>query len=330
MKITREIKIALFGLIILFAAYWGVNFLKGLDVFSQSIAIKALYEESDNIEVSSPVLIKGVKVGSVTEVNLNDINKNIEIVFTVKKKFNIPSNSIALISNKSMLGGKAIVINIGDSKTFLEKDDFIEGKLDDNVTKQINELKGQIYGTISELTMTLKNINEVLNEQTINDITSTLSNVNTISGDASLIIKDVSVKLEKITTNLTTLTDEFCETTPHLKASAKNLVDITATLKISLPEMLTSVTTTVDEINGTVKSLNDKKGTFGMMLNDRALYDNLETSTKNLSDLLFDMKKYPSRYVKVSVFGRKDPLTRANEKEQKKELKRLKKEAKKD
>lgn len=324
MKISREVKVALYGLLVLFAAYWGINFLKGLDIFSQSNTYKALYTESDNIEISSPVLIRGVKVGSVTAIRLNDINQNIELEFTIKKKYLIPSNSIAIIANKSMLSGKAVIIKTGDSTTHLEDDDFIEGKLDDNVTKQIDEFKDQLYGSLTAIKETLDNVNKILNEEAIKDITSTVSNINSITEDAAKVMKTSSARIAAITLNIEKITKDFSEMTPSLKTTISNVSVITDSLKTSLPALTVSVTNTINDVNATIASINDKKGTLGLLINDNSLYKNLDTSSANLSTLLYDLKENPSRYVRVSVFGSKDPLTKQKEKEQKREIREQK------
>lgn len=329
MKIKREVKVAVFGLIILVTAYWGINFVKGLDVLSQSNTLKARFPESDNIEVSSAVLIKGVKVGSVTAINLLDLDSDIEVEFTVSKKYKIPSNSEALITSKSMLGGQVILIETGDAKTYLENDDYITGKIDNNMSQQIEEVKNEVFSTLSVLKETLGSINEILNEQTINDLTSTLSNVNSISEDAAKSMKSMSKKLITITSSLESITSDFKETTPYLKNSVSNLSTITDSLKTSLPALTASVNTTLEEVNTTISRINDKKGTIGMLFNDTSLYDNLESSTNSLNTLLKDLQENPSRYVQISVFSRKDPYTKAKEKEMKKQLKEEKKESKK-
>ncbi|MFI3262130.1 MAG: MlaD family protein [Rikenellaceae bacterium] len=321
MKIKREIKVAVYTLLVLFAAYWGVNFLKGLDIFSQTHTLKAKFPESDNIEVSSAVLIKGVKVGSVTAINLGSIDSDIEVSFTVNKKYKIPENSEAIIANQSMLGGKVIMIKTGNATTYLEDDDYINGRLDDNMTKQIDEVKDQVYGALTALKTTLDNINSILDEETIKNITSTVSNVNEMSEDAAKSIKSMSGELIAIASNLENITSDFKETTPFLRNTVENFSIMSDSLSASLPSLVSSVNSTLAEVETTISNINDKKGTMGMMFNDTSLYDNLESSTANLSSLLMDLQENPSRYVHISVFGRKDPLTRANIKKMKKELK---------
>ncbi|MFI3267987.1 MAG: MlaD family protein [Rikenellaceae bacterium] len=326
MKIKREIKVAVFALLALFAAYWGINYLKGLDVFSPTNTLKAQFSESGNIEISSAVLIRGVKVGSVTAINLGDINSDVEVEFTVDKRYKIPVNSEAIVASQSMLGGKVIVIKTGDATTYLEDDDLIAGKLDSGMADQIEEVKDQVFGTLSSLKTTLDNLNAVLNEQTIQDLTSTIGNVNSMSEDAAKAMKGMSDDLTVITANLESITSDFKETTPHLKNTLENFSVVSDSLKTSLPALTTSLNNTLAEVELTISRINDNKGTVGMLFNDTSLYDNLETSTANLSSLLLDFQENPSRYVQVSVFGRRDPITKAKEKEIKKELRAAKKE----
>lgn len=325
MKIKREIKVALFGIFVLFITYWGISFLKGFDLFTSAYTYKIQYEKSENIEVSSPVLIRGVKVGSVTAVNLMNVDKNIEVIINVRKKFPIPENSVALLTNKSMLGGKAINIQVGNSTVFLKDDDFIKGEIDNNVSEQIDELKGKITGVMDELTVTLASINKVLNPQTIENLNSTMGNFSSISSDAAKSMNELSSKLTVITSNLESITGDLKETTPALKDVIVNFGVISDSLKISLPELVSSINKTVSEVDKTVELLNNGEGTLGMLLNDKLLYNNLNTTTKNLSSLLLDVKEHPSRYVQLSMFGRRSPQQKEQDRQEKQAIKEKKK-----
>lgn len=318
MKIKREIKFALFGIAVVVFAYWGINFLKGLDLLSRSNYYYVTYAKSDNIEVSSPVLIRGVKVGTVSSVSLPSINDSVTVVLSVRKKYPIPDNSVAMITNKSVLGGKAIFLEVGDSKTFLNDEQHIQGVIDNNVSEQIDQMKDKITGVIDELTTTLSSINKVLNPKTIDNINAAVGNVAGITNDASKTVKDLSGKLALITSDLTILTSELKLAAPEIKRTTSNLAIISDSLKYNLPILMANASRTINEINHTVEMINSRQGTIGLLLHDPQLYNNINLSSENLASLLSNLQEQPSRYVHFSLFGRKDPAEKAKNKAAKK------------
>lgn len=315
MKIKREVKMGVFGIIIIAAAYWGITFLKGLDILSSTNTFYAEYDYSDNIEVSSPVLIRGIKVGSVTDIKIQSINEPILVTMNVSSKYGIPVNSVAMITDKSMLGGKAIALQIGDSQEFLKNGDHIKGEIDNGISDQINEVKDALASTLGKLNKTLDGLNGVLSDENVSSISSTIKNINYASVNANRTISDLRVKLEDITTDLSRLTAELGRTAPQLGRTIDNLSLISDTLSVSLPELLASINVTVDDVNKTVSQINDGKGTVGKMLYDDRMYENLNNSAESLNALLTDLKANPKRYVHFSVFGRSGKAKKSDTKQ---------------
>ena len=313
MKIRREVKVGIFGIIMLVVAYWGINFLKGVDILSANHTYHVVYDKSNNIEISSPVLIRGIKVGTVTKVAIKNVHDKVEVELNVKSKYKIPSNSVAVIVDKSLLGGKAIDIQIGDASTILENGDEIAGIIDDNLGKQIDELKNKVTGMLDELTATLSNLNKILDDNNIKNIGTTLGNVKDVS-------TDLRTKLETITSDLTVLTGELKNSAPAITATMNNLAVITDSLQTSLPILVTSVNGTVNELDKTIAALNSDNGTIGKFMNDPALYNHRSDASNRLNLLLEDLKANPKRYVHFSVFGGgkdKEPQTKPDKNDKK-------------
>lgn len=306
MKIRREVKMGIFGILILAAAYWGISFLKGMDILSRTDTFYARYEQSNNIEVSSPVLLRGIKIGSVTAIEVGDVHEPITITMKVKSKYRLPSNSVAQIGDKSMLGGKAIIMQVGDASSMLQDGDTITGSVDNNVTEQINEVKDKLTGALDRLSVTLDGVNKLLSDENISSISSTINHINRAGRNADLAISDLRVKLGTITDDMTALTGELNRTAPQLGRTIDNLAFVSDTLRTSLPGLMASINKTVDDVNLTVETIREGEGTIGKLLSDGRMYDNLNRSSASLNSLLVDIKENPKRYVHISVFGRSD------------------------
>lgn len=324
MRIKREIKVAIFAIIVMVASYWGISFLKGVDIFSPSYRYSVFYEKSESIATSSAVLVKGVKVGTVLAVGLTDDNSAVEVVISVDKKYSVPVDTKAILANQSMLGGKVIILELGDSNSAVEPDGKIMGEIDNSMTEQINSVKDKITTTLDELTTTLSAVNNILNEQSVANINYTLQNVADISYSSSTAMKSLTVKLDTITTNLAVLSGELSESAPALKNTIQNFSVVSDSLRETLPVTISSVNSTLAEVESAIESINSSKGSLGLLLNDRSLYDNLDNSTANLSSLLLDLQQNPSHYVHLSLFGRRDPLQKEKDRQMKREIKESK------
>lgn len=313
MKIRREVRMGIFGIIIIAATYWGITFLRGLDILSNTDTFYAHYEQSNDIEVSSPVLVRGIKVGAVTAVEVGSVYEPVTVTMKVKSKYAIPSNSVAVIANKSLLGGKAIVMQIGDSEVPLADGDTVKGAVDNNIAEQIEDVKSKLTGALDQLSVTLEGLNKVLSDENVASISSTLGNIDRASRNADMAVSDLRVKLADITSDLSVLTAELGRTAPQLGRTIDNLSMISDTLTVSLPELIASINNTVGDVDNTVKAITSKEGTIGKLLTDGGVYDNLDKSSASLNALLVDIKENPKRYVHVSVFGRSDRQKKTKE-----------------
>lgn len=303
-KISKEIKAGLFGLIALFGIYWGVNFLKGIQVFSSSNTIYATYDKSDNLEVSSPVLLRGINIGTVVATTLSEDNSHIIVTMSLDGEYNIPNDSKAIITNKSMLGGKAVVVEFGTSATYLKDGDNIAGVIDNNMQEQIDEVKNQLMNTVGELTQTLSSVNKILNDTTVTNINESINSIRALTKSAESIVNSSSTKISNIVADLSELTSSLSQEAPIIIGNIRSLTD--SLTNIDIAEVIRSAQSTMDEINLSIEAINNQKGTIGKLLYDPAMYNNLNGAADSLKALFGNIKSEPSRYVHFSLFGKKD------------------------
>lgn len=303
-KLSKEIKAGIFAIIALFGIYWGINFLKGIQVFSSSNTIYATYDKSDNLEVSSPVLLRGISIGTVIATTLSEDNSNVIVTMSLDGGYNIPSDSKAIITNKSMLGGKAVVIEFGTSATSLKDGDSIAGVIDNNMQEQIDEVKNQLMSTVGELTQTLSSVNKVLNDTTVNNINESINSIRVLTKSAENIISGSSTRISSIVTDISDLTSSLSLEVPAIMGNIRSLTDTLTNIDIA--EVIRSAQFTLAEINLSIEAINSKKGTIGKLLYDPEMYDNLNGAADSLKALFGNIKSEPGRYVHFSLFGRKD------------------------
>ncbi len=307
----KEVKIGIFALIAIFALYWGINFLKGKDLFRLNRTYYAYYHSVSGIQITSAVIIKGISIGSVTEIEFKpDMDNVVQVKLSVKSGYDIPANSVARIASTGIIGGKAIEIDLGDSDIFLEDEAVIrsqdetgffgsEGSDVDFLTKKLSSILESLDGT-------LKNINRVLgdNGQTID---GTLANIESVSATLDRTVSAKADSLTLIIDNLTAFSNMLADNSAHISNTLANIDEFSASLaEVDMADTVNRFNMAADGINEVIASLNSGDGSLGLLLNDKDLYESLKEASTNLATLLADLEANPGRYVHFSLFGRKN------------------------
>lgn len=303
-KLSREVKIGIYGVSMILLLYLGVNFIKSQNLFSRDNTFYATYDNAAGVESSSPVVIKGFRVGTVENVRYDIKSAQVIVEFSVSDTYPIPANSEAKIASASLMGGKVIELKLGDSPTMMNDGDtirsLIEPGLMEAVSGEYDKLKAQASTLIEQLSKALFSINAVLSEQNVANLSGTLANLNSATGSIDHLVKtDVS----QVVANLNELSVTLKEAGPQITNIVNNVSTMSDSAKLSLPELLTNANRAIVQLEGAIASLNAGEGSAGKLLHDEELYGNLLEASDNLTLLLEDFKANPKRYIHFSVFG---------------------------
>jgi phospholipid/cholesterol/gamma-HCH transport system substrate-binding protein len=287
----------------------GVNYLKGLNVLSSSRSFYAKYENISGLQVGSSVLLNGFKVGMVSNLELLvEDNQNLLITLSIVKDFNIPSNSVCRIVNQDLMGTKGISLILGDNQAYANIGDTllssIEGSLQDEVNAQILPLKQKAEELIGSVDSVMMIVTAVLNKDTRENLRNSLSSLDKtfalmsrtmIKVDSLVLLNDE--RLSKIISNLESITSNLEEGNGEIKTILTNFASISDSLAKS------NILSTLQNINSITTKINKGEGSIGLLIKDDKIYQNFEKSTKELAELIEDIKKNPSRYVNFSIIG---------------------------
>ena len=304
----REVKIGVFAVAMILAAWAGIRFLKGFDIFGRNTVYYAAYDQIAGVQAASPVQMQGVKIGTVTGITLDPRRSDKVILqLTIKRQYLIPEDSEAKIINSSLMGAKAIEIIYGASSAYLEAGDTLRSGRDrdlmDMAGSELDFFKQKFSRIADDLSRTLDNVNLLLEENATN-ISGTLGNLNSVSGDVAELLETEKEHLHSAVQNLSAFADMLGENAPRVDSIVGSLNEVTAQLaEADFARRLSESVATLDDLLGRIES---GDGSLGLLLNDRALYDSLTMASGNLASLLADLQEYPGRYVHFSLFGR-DP-----------------------
>ena len=301
-KLSKEIKIGLMVIISIVVLVWGVNYLKGSNLFDNNKTVYAIYQNIGGLQEGRSIVINGFKVGIVKEIFFQD-NYTLLVELNIENNIDIPLNSISKIVNEDIMGSKGIALLLGDSNINIEEGDTlnsdIEGSLKDEVNKQVLPLKNKAEELISSIDSVVTVITSVLSKDARESLTKSLESLdytfNTMSQTMTKVNQIVDQNDERISSIVKNLEEKNDEITNILKNFSDLSDDIA---KSNIRDLLASL----GEVS---KKISNSEGSLGMFINDKDLYLNLEKSSKELETLIKDIKLNPKRYIGFSVLGGK-------------------------
>lgn len=310
MKLSREIKTALLVIFGLGFFYFGFNFLKGSSVFSKQKVIYSVYDEVEGLSIGADVNINGLSIGKITKIDFLPGSTQILVSMRVRGDLAFSSASEAILYETGLIGGKAIMIQpIFENGKSIKTGDTLPSGVQPGFTELVNQ---QIAPLQQKLTSTLTSVDElfdgvrnVLNNQTQENLKTTLSELTRTVENANNITRKLNRLLDSNATALDT-------TFKHLASTSANLSQISDSLvEVDFKAILAQYNKIATNLNQVLDQVNTSQGTAGKLINDPALYTQLNATLEELESLLNDLKNNPKRYVHFSLFGKKNtPYTK--------------------
>ena len=310
---NKEIKIGVVVFSIIAMLIIGLNYLKGLNLLSSNRVFYSVYEDIGGLQIGSPVLVNGYQVGLVVDIQLLvNQDQNLLVTLNLDEKFNIPVNSVSKIINQDLMGTKAISLNLAEGTQFLDEGDTlisgIEGSLQDEVNAQILPLKNKAEELISSVDSVMIVITAILNKDTRNDLSSSLKSLNktfelmsNTMSKVNSVVDDNDDKVDKIISNLESISSNIEDKNSDVKKILTNFSTISDSLSNA------KIFNALQNFYNISERLNNKDNSIGLLMNDDKIYKNLERSTKELSQLIEDIKMHPNRYMNFSIIGGSTP-----------------------
>jgi phospholipid/cholesterol/gamma-HCH transport system substrate-binding protein len=313
MRISNETKIGALTAIAITLLILGFNFLKGKNVFQKGNILYAKYTDTKKLMPSNPVYINGFQVGSVYEIEEASKNlKSIIVSIKLKDAYSIPANSVATISSNP-LSSSSVDIVLGNSSQYLKLGDTLqtlEGQagMFGELTSKVGPVADQLEVTLRSFDAVLKNVNSVLDPNTKGNLQAVIANLNRAS--VGLVASSVSLQqilntqsgaLAKSLDNVEKFTGSLAANTGHLNNTLANLDNTTAKLnQADIQGMFAQLKNTTDQLNAAITKLNSPNGSIGALMNDKQLYNNLNSTARSLNILMDDIRVNPKRYVSLN------------------------------
>ena len=297
--LTKNVKIALTVLVGLALLYWGINYLKGINLLTPSNYYFTELDNSEGLLVATPVTVNGFQVGQVREIKYDFAKNKIMVQLNMEPDLKVPEGS-TIDMESGLLGGVTMVLKLGDGPA-MKSGSFIP-------TAGVPGIMDHVTDDV------LPRVNGMLPK-----VDSIMNNINGITGDPALAaaiyrLDGITRQLQASASQLTTLMTNLNRSVPgvmnnvngitsNLTGATGNLTDFSASLKqMPLDSTINALNATLANLQALSVQLNDKNSSLGKILNDRELYDNANHVIASLDSLLIDIKANPKRYINVKVF----------------------------
>jgi phospholipid/cholesterol/gamma-HCH transport system substrate-binding protein len=333
MALRNEVKVGILGLCAAVGLFWGYNFLKGSNVFSNGIVINAVFDNVEGLQIAAPITINGYRVGAVTNIYLatGDLQGKVVAELSLDGGTNVPkdSNSVAMLIQPSLMSGKTVELKFKGNCTgnCLQSGDRIMGKtasMMDGI-KPIIDPYVEKLDSVSNLWAALASDEKGEIQAMMRDVRGTVGNLREISNQVNNLMVSSSVNIAVTVGNLKAMTDDLKMSNKEITATLKNVNTISQQVKdgeidkllkesqetiAMLNKTIASLQTTISKTNATidqVKELTDFKkdeGLVSMLLYDKAFAKDMKITIQDVQFLLRDIRLHPERYRTV-LSGRK-------------------------
>jgi len=310
MKIKNETKVGILAAFAIALLIIGYNFLKGNSIFSSETTLYAKYTRVDGLTVSKPILINGYQIGRVAKLELQQ-DGTVIATLSVNSKYEIPENSIARLEGTDLLGSKAIVMSLGDSKKMAEDGYTLNANVEKGLMEQVQPVQKKAELIIGKMDSILSSVNSILNpnfqknvDKSFNSIAGTLASLETTSKKVDGLVGSESARIEAIFKNVEGITANLNNNNQKISDILTNINTVTDKFAAAnFKETLDKANSAIGDLQSVISGIKEGKGSLGQLLNDKTLSDNLNNASKNLDALMIDLKANPKRYVHFSVFG---------------------------
>ena len=304
MKLTKEIKTAVLVIVSIFLFIWGYNFLKGKDLFNSTTRVYVVYDNVAGLVNSAPVTLNGLAIGKVDAITIQPDGKLL-VEMQINTDFPIAKSSIAEIYDSGLVGGRQIAIkpNFQD-KNYIKSGDYLKASsklgITDALAQQLEPLQYKVQKLLDNADALFTNVNDILDEKTKQNLKNSISELNKTLSEFSVASKNINGMIADNKSKFNSTMTNFDNTAANFSKMSDSLA------KANLGQTVKNLEKTLANVDKIMIDIEQGKGTMGKLMKDDAMYTNFTNTSKELELLLQDVRLHPTRYVNVSLFGKKN------------------------
>lgn len=305
MKVTREIKTAILVIASILLFIWGYSFLKGKELFTNYTTLYVVYDNVEGLSASAPITLNGLLIGKVSGITIDETSGKLKVSMQIKTDFPISRTSVAVMYSPNIIGGKQIAIRPNfEDKELVQDDQFLTGSIEvgltDSLGAKIEPIQKKLEHLMVNVDSLVQSLNNVLDKKgqdhlkkSLAELSQTMEQFHKASTSVNSILDQNKSQINGMVTNFNKVSSNFSKISDSLN-------------KADLGKTVRSLNHTLAKVDVLMGNLESGKGTAGKLLKDESLYNNLNSTSQELDLLLQDLRLNPTRYVNISLFGKKN------------------------
>ena len=300
-NLSKEVKIGIMVVGAIIIMFVGFRVMKDIPIFRASHQIYAVFPKVTGLNAGNQILVRGVKVGSVKEVQLTQ-NDSVKVVMAIEEVYSIPKGSAAKVEALDFLGTMAIVIDRGKGVESVDYGERIEGKYEKPIMEKFEENSGDLASSVSnsvtEFEQLLTQLNKIMSEKNTQKVDSIITNFQGSSQNITRLIND---KQSAISNSISLIEDILKSVDSMSEENRQKIDSIMVNLQSSseqLNQLSGNLETTLSKVDAIVTKLDDGEGTLGLMINNPSVYHNIDSLSHNLSEVVKKMREDPRYFLK--------------------------------
>lgn len=305
MKISSEVKVGIIGILTIAVLIWGINYLKGRNILKSTYTLHAHFENAYGLESSAQVLMNGIKIGYVEEIQLQpDQEIPVAVALSIDKTYPIQEGSVAILHSTDLLGTKAIRIETSGNEAPMNHDDPIRSLVEFDMLSTIQAQLMPAIQQIRNLAVTLDTLAVGVDAFIDADATrETMDHLAEISSTLTASLKPGG-SLDRTFRNLESFSGMLKEQEDDVAALTRNLHSISRSIDSAGIDKITSeLQAATHQFNLLLEQINSGEGNAGKLVYSDSLYTNLDLLISDLNQLIRDLNEHPENYVHFSLFG---------------------------
>ncbi|SFD91871.1 MlaD family protein [Thermophagus xiamenensis] len=314
LNLKKEYKIAITVVIALGVLIWGVNFLKGKNIFSSGLTFHAVYSDLEGLTEASPVFFHGYKVGSVRNIEFHpERDKKFIVTLSLEKELPLYKSTVAQIYSSDLMGTMAIQLLDGTPDVLLEPGDTLKTSIKEGLLDQMSTtvmpLKDKVESLVVKIDSAISGLSTIFSDANTQNLSEGMKSLSYILKNLENATAQLNREMAKggsihnTLASIDTITGTVNQNRDAIVSTLNNMSRFSDELaRLNLNAMAFKIDSTLRVLNVMLQQVQNGEGSLGLLLSDEDLYYNLLDASANLNKLLADVRHNPGRYINISAF----------------------------
>jgi phospholipid/cholesterol/gamma-HCH transport system substrate-binding protein len=299
--VQNEVKIGIAIVAAVLIGFVGFRIMRDVPIFKLGTVIYSTYDKVDGLTTGSPIIISGIKIGSVRGMEILP-NDSVRVTLNINLIDGVPKGSVAYIRATDLLGSKAVIIQRTTNPEFIPADGQIQGIYDEGAFAGMADVGKGIGQNVNQSTESLKSVLSQVDQLLVNggknDLAGILRNLNETTNDIQQVMDSRQAQIKTTIRNIESMTTRLDRLTADEEANIREAINHLKSASGEIDDLMSGLTETNKQLGEILTKINEGEGSLGLLVNDPSLYRNLDSLSFNLNKTIEKLNDNPKYYLR--------------------------------